>query len=340
MIRLNCWLLGVMVSPCLVQIGICANPSIKYVELTDSSTHAGNRKSRGTLLCVKRDGGISLNAVAGIDDDNGTQPTWSASVGSITGNGASASWSGTDSSSITASLSGKDVSADLSVSPENKRNFKLFDKDQATVKKTIDDFNSLISKLGYKQGLVASGSVELDISNVDYYNDGEKLGVKAAATGTVTASLGNLSVDIEIPTTVAAIKVIGSASLDLQEVSVSATGAFDESKQNPWGLTGQLSWKAGVSASAGIAVGLPAGANLLTISATGSSFVKITGDVKGKDRNVVISGNVEAKALEVTGKVTWELGFKEDLAVGTKVFGEPKNIPIEETVVYSLPSAS
>lgn len=319
----------------LSTLAMCENPKITYVELADSSTHAGTRKSRSNLLCVKRNG-ISVRAKAGQEGESNESPKWSVTSGSLSSSGLTATWSGSSNSSIICELEGSTSSANVSVLPDNKYTYTLLKTDHATVVDSIKEFNSLISKIGWKAGLIANGTINLAISDCDFYNNGEKIGKKIEASGSISASIGAVSGQLEVPTSLPSLKVLVSGSVDPQKLSIGATGSFDESKQSPWNLTGKLTWEASVSAKAGLAVGLPAGYTLVECTVQGITSIGVTGNIVGKDKKIVISGSMNGKALEVIGKVTWRLGFTQDLAMGTKTFGEPYTKSIPESVLYSI----
>ena len=334
----KCLSAAFFVSTSLQEIGYCANPSISYVELTDNSTHAGTRKSRSNLKCVETGEDLSVKAVAGIDDNDGTQPTWSASTGTISGNGASATWKGKEDSSISASLSGRSASASVSSVKKDEVKATIFDAETQTFKVVKENFNTYISKLGYQGGLTVTGKVTGALQSVDFYNDGERIGKKIGASGEVTATLGNLSIEIEIPTNVPAVKVKGSAGMNFQKFTAKAEGSFDESLQNPWNLSGTLSAEAGVSLSAGVAVGLPGGVELGNITFTGSTNIKISGTVKGQNRNILLGGSITGEALKVEVTVDWTLGIDYRLAEGSKTFGEPMKKTLDDAIVYTIPN--
>ena len=323
----------------LVNLAYSANPSISYVELTDVATHAGTRKSKTNLKLVKRDS-VSVNATANVDDGTGSeQISWTASAGNITGAGISATWNGTENAGINAVCDGVTTTDNVIIVADHKVSQTIIDGDNATAKVALENFNSLISKLGYNVGIRWTGKVEIEDSDVDYHDDGEKIGKKKIITGKASISLGHLDATITIPTVVPGLEVKAGAGLDLQKFELTGSGGYDESKENPWAdsVTGSLSASAGVSVTAGLAAGI-ASVDVASLTCTGSCGITITGTIRKDGNDVILGGGIKADSLKIAVKLTWNLGIDYDIIDETFPFGDTLDKKFADSIVYTFTS--
>lgn len=300
--------------------------SVDSLTATQTGGTAGSRKSDSNLIIVRPKTGTAaadlLAKLSGPKPDD--QPKWSG-TGVVGKDGdVAAKWSGTSSEKLTATAPGGTSSVRITVMDVVVAKRKILSKDHATISGVIDTVNKFIKALKFEKGIVVEGEIGVEITGVDYYNDGERVGNRSSLYGTCSASLGKLNVSLEIPTSVPAIKIVAEAELDALSFAAKAECIIDDSKEEPIErpLEGSITLSSGVSASFGAAIGIPRGATLLLAKATGSTQISGGGKFEMSGRTVTMAASVSAAALKVEGKVQWQAGITVTLAKGEATFGE------------------
>jgi hypothetical protein len=307
------------------EIGYCKNPKIDYVELTDNSTHAGTRKSRSTLKCVAitDDSGspqeISLNAVATISDSGDIDPTWTATSKSIAGNGSSATWTGLSNSTIKAELNMTSSQADIEISNPHE---KTFAADTKKFQPWLDKTNAFLKSVNQTTAAIKfNGEITLTTKNVDFYDDGEKLGSYGSIGGSLQLQTSDPIKSPYIPWVVAG-PVFIQLQLILEPISIKigADLAVDESRLNPWGTssTAELSANTGLTGTAELGLGVPASqAKGLVVTGSVSALFGCKVKFKGEDKKILSNGSLNVGKVEATGKVDFRITDELTWTVGS-----------------------
>ncbi len=223
-------------SSILLGVGYSANPAVSYVELTDSSTHAGTRKSRGTLKCVETDQNKTLNAVSGIENGDGTLPTWSASSGGISGSGSSVTWTGNSNSAITATLPAKSATANfekVTLAPLFPQKVE-FSKSTSGLGETEVGVSNYLSGFQVTPVWSIGGAIKGEWTKCDFYNNGDKTGNKITVAGTLTLKAPQQEAPfVAIPL---GFGVFVKPYLGFNPFQLDASLGFEynEEKANPW----------------------------------------------------------------------------------------------------------
>jgi hypothetical protein len=307
---------------------------------TQTGGNAGTRSSSSTLKIVTNDKGTAVLAALGKCTKPADQPTWSgdgllnAAVGSLTAN-----WEHNSTATIQANASGGGKSVTVELFRDEKVSKDLINADTATIKDAIDKVNKYIDKIGFKKGLTASGKVTLSSENVDFFDDGSRIGNKSELKGSAKFGIGELTASIAGPTMIPGVTWKGTASISLNEPSISGSGAWDESKAVPnqnIEVSGGI--KAGIKGKAEVALGIPKLVDALTVEGTGESSVgvKVIGKLEGRD--LYMSYEAEGNALAVRGAVSWTLGIDYTFAEIKHDFGNFLNYKSPKVKIYTIPS--
>lgn len=300
--------------------------SVDSLTATQTGGTAGTRKSDSNLIIVRPKTGTAaadlLAKVSGPKPND--QPKWSG-TGVVGKDGdVAAKWSGKSSENVTATAPGGTSSVRITVMDVVVAKRTILSKDHTTISGVIDNVNKFIKALKFEKGIVVEGKVGVEITGVDYYNDGERVGNRSSLYGTCSASLGKLAVSLEVPTSFPAIKIVAEAELDALNFTARAECIIDDSKEEPIerSLEGSITLSSGVSASFGAAIGIPRGATLLLVEATGTTQISGGGKFELNGKTVTMAASVSASALKVEGKVQWQAGITVTLAKGEATFGE------------------
>jgi hypothetical protein len=327
-------------------VAYSANPKIDYVELTDNSTHAGTRQSRSKLKCVEKkteSGGvldISLNALAGISGGSGT-PDWSASAGSISGNGASATWTGEDDSTISASLSGHSASASLEVTSFIPQTIK-FEKGTSGAEETQVGISNYLTGVQVTPAWSLSGKIEGTYDKCDFYNDGQKLGTKAKVSGTLSLKAPAKEAPFTAIPIGWGVQIKPFLKFNPFSLDVSVSFDYNEEKSNPWVDPVKGSIKVDVGGSAGARAQW--GPEVANVGVTGSVDASLQGNgiFGSEDKNIRLeSADFSLGKVTLTWHATIELlGGEYEFASDQYVVcnGWNYQVPNLPKVLYTIPS--
>lgn len=342
---------SLIVSATILGTSYSANPLISYVELTDNSTHAGNRKSRSTLKCVERKDAsgnkqdISLNAVANISDGDGTAPNWTASEGSISSSGSNATWTGQENSNISASLLGSSTSATVDFSNPTLPKVE-FEYETSGLKPVIEKVTDWLERNYKKPTFQVGGKFSFVPSRCDYYNDGSKLGTKVDASADLKVELPSFNPETPpIPTIVPGVTIKGKLSIDTLKIEAGLGGSYNQELADPWATP----IKGTISGTTGVAITLEGqggpDAVSVKVSATISSKITASGEVKRNQNDIRLEaaklsigdlkGTVNVSANVKIGPVDWKIEYD----AFERIFSKASDFEIDAPkVLYTVPS--
>ena len=295
------------------------------ITATDSRRLAGTRSSDTVLKMVVGQGFGDASAKIVVEVSNGKrdgdEPKWTSTAGNLwsTNGDDFASWDGNPSSDITASLEGDSKTVKIETRTSVEVTKTIADKNKASIKDTVDKIEGwldFINGAERKAGLTFAGKIEVSSQAVDFYNDGERFGEKQKITGGVSASLGELNIEKEWPTSVPGIKGIIGFNIKTLSFGASASATYDESKPDPWDdpFSGQGKIEAGVVASFGGAVGIPGGATVVKLQGDVGVSASGTSDLRLQGKEVKMKNKFKASPI------TWDITAKWQLAVEFELF--------------------
>jgi len=349
--KITKYLAVVFVVACTIQETILAeNPKIDYVELTDSSTHAGTRKSKATLKCVekKTESGnaidISLNAFASISNSDGSQPSWTSSTGTISGNGSNAIWTGRESTNISASLSGHSASANLELSNPKLPTIEI-KYETSGLKPAVDKITDWLTRYYETPTFTFGGQLSFVPTRCDYYNDGSKLGYKVDASASLSVSLPTFNPKTPpLPTGIPGLTLTGKLNIDTLKIEAGLGGSYNQELANPWAnpikgtITGSTGVKVALVAQAG-----PDVANV-QLSASISTKIECSGTIQRNNNDIRLEAAMisigELKGdINVSASVKIGLDWKIQFDLVSKKFSDAADFSIDAPkVLYKIPS--
>jgi hypothetical protein len=298
--NINCLFLLTSIPLLFQEISYAENPQVNYVELTDAAKHAGTRSSRSNLKIVKRDN-ITVNAVANVTKGS---PTWEATVGSISGAGTSATWTGDADSNIKASFADPPSSASAGVTIVAKT-VATAEWDSDPYKTRLDALQKAITAFAEKNGaenpVTLSGKLTYTNVDVDKYNNGEETGKSRPLKSNLKIAMAQIkaeSSNIPTPWPFVFVKV----GVDLAPISLDLTGDIKYSPQfsNPWVASSiTANPKSSVKATVKVLLGAAAGENSAGIQAKGSldASIQATINFKGEGNKIVTDGSYSMGSL-------------------------------------------
>jgi hypothetical protein len=309
---------------------------------TQDASKAGERKSNSNLVMVcdviaPVDATISL--VNPKDIPQGYSQ-WSGDGLVNPQNGSSSvKWQSRSSSTITSKLnSTKEVSVKITtVSPE-KQSLQLDMEPGSRTAKFVDAANEVVSKMskGSRQ-LEAGGKIKVGCENVDFYNDGEKHGIKVEGEGTASATFPEMDLDFDVPTPVPGIQFEAELNMEEAGLSLTTSGAYDESK-SPVGTfkaTGKIG--AEISVEVGLEAGIEDQAEV-DLDIGGKIFLGGQVDVGYESKEIFYTAliGIDKPTVYVKGTVTF-LGGEFELFNFPHEFEEIEiKKEIEKTVIYTF----
>lgn len=319
---------------------------IVKIEATQTSNpEAGERKSTSRLRIVKPDDGKASAQLLATGSGRKPQeePVWNsvdglkAEVGSLTG-----SCSSNKNVEITASASDGEASVSIDISDPVTQEIR-FTKETTGLKDFEEKITDWLTRFGKTPTWTISGELAGEGRKCDFHNDGEKLGHKAMAKGSLAIKAPQIKGETPgIPVMAGAVFVSGEASFNPFTVTASLSFDYNEEKKDPW----LDPVKGSVSVGAGGSVGLKASAGkkeVAEVYAKGSISISLTGSANfdTQERNVRLASG-SAKFGELKGKA--EVGAK---ALGgqwefwsgsvTLWIGDTYDIPGLPKVVYTIP---
>lgn len=314
------------------QTGSCQNPCkqlrITNITSTDNRGLAGLRSgsdSSPLVMAYCSNGAIeelskiSASFSAVLDPynhpDAAQNPQWSSDQGPLKDPGTNLAriWEYTDSGTVTAKTPANKLDAEITIIETEKAEKKWVDDTTWTNDGVIKSFNTWVSALiGYESGLAISGEIKGYMHEVDFYNDGSKLGKKIMVEGSVSASIGaDISGSFKFPTSVPGTMATIAVSISNIKFTASSAGGFDESQLDPWG---------NFSASGSLSAGITGSATIDTaifISCKGSISSTISGKVtfNPSGQHLTMTPSYEASACHleftVTARVLGDITFYE-----------------------------
>jgi hypothetical protein len=323
----------------------CEKYKVKKVTATDSNTKAGTRTSSTCLKMIADLVGsrsASLEA-SGQGPKGETQPEWSNLAGGTltsTAGSTTASWSGRTDGKIKASAGPSYSEVRIELVPSAKTERIIFEKDTATVKDTLKNINGWLNKLNGAErsaGLTLSGEIKASTENVDYYNDGSKIGTKWLVEGSVSGSLGAVEISKEIPTSIPAIKVGAKIKIDALSLKCTASGSKDDSKSdNSFSLEGSVELGASITGTATAGIGIPEGVTIAELEAEATASVTGGGKFRCQSKGVYSSLTAKASPVKLAGKISWTAIVDIIVAEGEIEVGEALEYESPETKIYEF----
>ena len=169
----------------------------------------------------------------------------------------------------------------------------------------------------------AKGEISGTLRNVDYYGDGNKVGIKATLGGEVSFGFAEIEIPfLPIPALAGAVTVTPKAGFKKFTITLKLKCVYDESLKDPWAekLTGSLEGSSGISGGLDVGVGIPKYAEVVGEFRAGSEITAgadVTTDGKKKIilkkfylKIGVLKGSVAVKG-KLAGSLEWEAWKKE-----------------------------
>lgn len=270
--------------------------------ITDSNNPNRTVKNGQTLVMVNS--GSAREASIDMTTSFGGDLTWSGT--GVTGNGSSATYSGTTSTSVIVSVSGgPSATGNIQIVPESKISYAS--KIQSIGTKINDVSDSFRSFVEAKGSTVSEGTRSCSLTgtieskNVDMYADGTKYGNATSIDLNGTFSMAMPKVKIPIYTA-PAVSVFATLDLGSATASLNVNGSLDDSTSAKVDLEG--GFELGFTAASGAISATLGNADHFCAEATGTvsvGYFKVGGKVEGNSNAtgllltpVVKVGNIKA----------------------------------------------
>ena len=322
---------------------IAANPEPSAgIEAVSDSSEAGDRRSNNNLYLVMDTvtapaATVQLINPQDIEDD---YPHWSGNGLQNPQNGdLSVDWESRLNSTITAALdSDTSRSVQITTVDRHAQSFSIDMEPGGKLDKFVENTNKVIGKLskGSKQ-LEAGGSLSVSWENVDYYDDGEKVGIKIEGEGAGSATFPEMDLDVDVPTPIPGIQFEVELGMEETGITLGCTGGYDESKNPPGTFVASASIGTTLSLEAGLEAGID-DVSEIDIDIGGSIFLGAQIDAGYESDEIYYQGSVGIDNVTIyfTGTVTF-LGGEFEIFNFSHEFEDVKGkYEIEKTVIYTI----
>jgi len=322
------------------------NPQVSYVELQDTSSHAGVRKSRTNLKCVEKEVDFKITANASVSNGDGTEPTWSADAGTLSPQkGFSTQWTGKPTTSITATLPSGSANATLekvALAPLWPQKLQ-FSKSTSGLEETEVGISNYLSGFKVTPTWSLGGAIKGELTKCDYYNDGEKTGVKASVSGTLTVKAPQQEAPFAAIPVGYGFYVEPYLGFNPFQLDVSVGFEYNEEKENPWvdPVVGSIGVQVGGAAGARVQFG-PDDINL-GITGTANVNVSGTGNFGNQGRAIQLqSATFNVGKVTAPFVLTFQF-FGGETEIGNLTFvvtnGWVYQVPNMPKTIYTIPQS-
>lgn len=325
-----------------------ANPPIGVeatIEAKDKdsdSNSGGNRVSSTELdmvdkLLTDRNSEITVTLTTGTVPSG--YPKWSGN--NLTGNfdgQLTAQWKGSSSETVSVELCpGQKEDIDIKLIAEINQKLTLDFNPGSKFSNFVEKINTGLARLKSDKKLEAGGAAEISSGNVDYWNDGEKIGAKIGGKGSLTATLPEIDVDFDFPTPIPGLEIELEFTAASAGLVLALSGEYDESKS----IKGKITGSGNVGVDLRVDVGPEIGSDdIAELDVEIGLQTRLSAEIKVYNEGKVVfyDGHVglsESK-LTIGATVTFWGGefnvFEEEYNVSALDW----NVPIDKTEIFSL----